>query len=175
MEGDKDLIGKINENLIAIYKHNKMTSYATLHFDVTLAVPLFSINPEYVNPNLLQMVKTELTKISKIVENPNNSHEINYFKISTFCLALKLQQTTHTPIDYRTLALYSKALKDDKLSYISFMSSFETFPVPFMKPLVVKAMQYCYVLGVKKLHKFRSDIELQYMNLLLVVPETESI
>jgi len=80
----KDGLTKIEENLTAIYEHNRMTSFFALHYDVCLSVPLFSIDPKFVSQDKLFIIKRELTKLSKILENPNTKHEINYYKIPTF-------------------------------------------------------------------------------------------
>ncbi|CAI2387837.1 unnamed protein product [Moneuplotes crassus] len=167
---DKEGVARRVDVLIKLTEHHKLTKTSKLFFKIMATLVMFSLDPESVDQGKVFGFRKEFEELVS-----RSTYEMNYSMMDGFGLLVNIQELMGAKIDYQIAKNYADLIKDDKLSYISFVSSLESIRDPTMKPYIETALEYCEEFGVDKLHKFRANLDLANIMVMMVVPDMQGI
>ncbi|CAI2387857.1 unnamed protein product [Moneuplotes crassus] len=167
---DKEGVARRVDVLIKLTEHHKLTKTSKLFFKIMATLLMFTLDPESVDQGKVFGFRKEFEELAS-----RSTYEINYSMMDGFGLLVNIQELMGAKIDYQIAKNYADLIKDDKLSYISFVSSLESIRDPTMKPYIETALEYCEEFGVDKLHKFRANLDLTNIMVMMSAPDMQGM
>ncbi|CAI2381086.1 unnamed protein product [Moneuplotes crassus] len=161
---DKEEVIRLADAIDKFAKHHRFTKSLQLFFKIMTSMHMFSLDPESIDQGKIFGFRKEFEELVS-----GSTYEMNYSMMDGFGLLVNIQELMGVQIDYQIAKNYADLIKDDKLSYICFVSSLESISDPTMKPYIETALEYCDEFEIDKLHEFR--INLDYTNIITRVKE----
>ncbi|CAI2359199.1 unnamed protein product [Moneuplotes crassus] len=167
---DKEEVVRLAGVIDKFVEHHRFTKSLKLYYKIMISMHMFTLDPESVDQGKIFGFKKEFEELVS-----GSTYEMNYSMMDGFGFLVNIQELMGVQIDYQIAKNYADLIKDDKLSYICFVSSLESISDPTMKPYIETALEYCDELEIDKLHEFRINLDYTNIMTMMAAPEMQGM
>ena len=150
----------MGKKLIDHLNNAKLDTNWLLNFKILISLLIFANNPESIDQGELFKMRRDFNSITDLI-GTDRQYEIFYTGIGLFGTLVQIFQAMGITFDPQIPIKYLDLLKDQKYTFVKFISSLESYVDLLLEESLKTSLEYLDELGAHELNNMRLTLKLQ--------------